>query len=249
MNPGLTVAVIDDDEAVLNSLRMILTAMISRSACLSPPRIILLRTMRKRLAASFATFACRTCPASSCRRSCTNADQPCQLFLITGHGNISMAISAVKAGAYDFLEKPFSPDRLIEAIKGAVDKAHHKLAEDKDLQRLASRVNELSDRQKQVMDLAVKGLSNKEIAQLSRSAPAPFRPTELGSWRRRERATSPSWCGWRCASRISETFRRRLVGIFQFARSFAASRPWHRGCTGSFRRSVTGLCWLAFLRK
>ena len=87
------------------------------------------------------------------------------VILITGHGNIGMAVSAVKAGAYDFLEKPFSPDRLIEAIKGAVDKAHHRLAEDKDLQRLASRVNELSDRQKQVMDLAVKGLSNKEIAQ------------------------------------------------------------------------------------
>ena len=76
-----------------------------------------------------------------------------------------MAVSAVKAGAHDFLEKPFSPDRLIEAIKAAVNKAHHRLAEDQEIERLASRVNELSDRQKQVMDLAVKGLSNKEIAQ------------------------------------------------------------------------------------
>ena len=87
------------------------------------------------------------------------------VVLITGHGDISMAVSAVKAGAHDFLEKPFSPDRLIETIKAAIDKTHNRLIEDREIQRLAARINELSDRQKQVMDLAVKGLSNKEIAQ------------------------------------------------------------------------------------
>ena len=53
------------------------------------------------------------------------------------------------------MEKPFSPDCLIEAIKGAVDKAH-RLADDQELQRQASRVNKLSERQKQVMDLRSK---------------------------------------------------------------------------------------------
>jgi two-component system, LuxR family, response regulator FixJ len=52
------------------------------------------------------------------------------VVLIAGHGDSSMAVSAVKAGSHDFLEKPFSPDRLIETIKGAVDKAHNRLAED-----------------------------------------------------------------------------------------------------------------------
>ncbi len=86
------------------------------------------------------------------------------LVLITGHGDVTMAVSALKAGAHDFIEKPFAPDRLIEGIKSAIDHTEHRRNHDQELVRLASKVNELSDRQRQVMDLAVKGLSNKEIA-------------------------------------------------------------------------------------
>ena len=165
MNPGLTVAVIDDDEAVLDSLRMILSR--------HDFEVRLFKSAEDYLASHDAeTPCCIVCDVRLLKMTGLELQAELQkrrsqapVILITGHGNIGMAVSAVKAGAYDFLEKPFSPDRLIEAIKGAVDKAHHRLAEDKDLQRLASRVNELSDRQKQVMDLAVKGLSNKEIAQ------------------------------------------------------------------------------------
>ncbi len=86
------------------------------------------------------------------------------LVLITGHGDVTMAVSALKAGAHDFIEKPFAPDRLIEGIKSAIDQTEHRRNHDQELVRLASKVNELSDRQRQVMELAVKGLSNKEIA-------------------------------------------------------------------------------------
>jgi two-component system response regulator FixJ len=86
------------------------------------------------------------------------------LVLITGHGDVSMAVNALKAGAHDFVEKPFSPDRLIDSIKSAIDQTEHKRNQDQEIVRLSARINELSDRQKQVMDLAVKGLSNKEIA-------------------------------------------------------------------------------------
>ena len=69
------------------------------------------------------------------------------------------------------VEPRLGDDPLSRKDKGAVDKAHHRLAEDQELQRLASRINELSERQKQVMDLAVKGLSNKEIAQSLQISP------------------------------------------------------------------------------
>jgi two-component system, LuxR family, response regulator FixJ len=164
MNDGLMVAVIDDDEAVLDSLRMVL--------CRYEFEVRLFKSAEGFLAdRDRETACCVVCDVRLPDMSGLELQAELQkrrsavpIVLITGHGDINMAVSAVKAGAHDFLEKPFSPDRLIEAIKGAVDKAHHRLAEDQELQRLASRVNELSDRQKQVMDLAVKGLSNKEIA-------------------------------------------------------------------------------------
>jgi len=86
------------------------------------------------------------------------------LILITGHGDVGMAVGALKAGAHDFIEKPFAPDRLIEAIRTAIDQSEHRRSKDQELAKLASRISELSERQRQVMALAVKGLSNKEIA-------------------------------------------------------------------------------------
>jgi two-component system, LuxR family, response regulator FixJ len=87
------------------------------------------------------------------------------LILITGHGDIAMAVAAVKAGAHDFLEKPFDDQTLLESIESALDEARRKKAHEDTLQEFAARVGELSMRQRQVMDLAVKGYSNKEIAQ------------------------------------------------------------------------------------
>ncbi len=87
------------------------------------------------------------------------------LILITGHGDIAMAVAAVKAGAHDFLEKPFDDQTLLESIESALDEARRKKAHEDTLQEFAVRVGELSVRQRQVMDLAVKGYSNKEIAQ------------------------------------------------------------------------------------
>jgi two-component system response regulator FixJ len=87
------------------------------------------------------------------------------LILITGHGDIAMAVAAVKAGAHDFLEKPFDDQTLLQSIESALDEARRKKAHEETLQEFSARVGELSVRQRQVMDLAVKGYSNKEIAQ------------------------------------------------------------------------------------
>ena len=85
------------------------------------------------------------------------------------HGHASTFLWHINVGGG--VEKPFSRDRLIEAIKGAVDKAH-RLADDQGLQRSSSRVDKLSERQKQVMDLRSKGLPTNEIARNLQISPS-----------------------------------------------------------------------------
>ena len=87
------------------------------------------------------------------------------MILITGHGDIDMAVAAIKAGAHDFIEKPFDEMRLVESVRAAVADAAEQHVAAEQISSFAARVATLSDRQSQVMDLAVKGLSNKEIAQ------------------------------------------------------------------------------------
>jgi two-component system response regulator FixJ len=90
------------------------------------------------------------------------------IILITGHGDIDMAVSAVKAGAFDFIEKPFDERRLLASIREAVEKGRQRASDAAEQSGIQARFRMLSARQRQVMELAAAGLSNKEIgAQLN----------------------------------------------------------------------------------
>lgn len=97
------------------------------------------------------------------RLQAKRSDRP--VILITGHGDIDMAVSAIKIGAFDFIEKPFDEKRLLVAIQAAVDKGRRRDDEHEKLEELRARFNSLSVRQGQVMELAAAGLSKKEIAE------------------------------------------------------------------------------------
>jgi two-component system response regulator FixJ len=83
------------------------------------------------------------------------------VVVITGHGDIPMAVAALKAGAVDFLEKPFDSDALLEAVEQAVQRTANTMAT---AAELAPRLEQLSPREREVMDLVVTGLPNKTIA-------------------------------------------------------------------------------------
>jgi two-component system response regulator FixJ len=85
------------------------------------------------------------------------------LMLITGHGDVSMAVTAMKAGAVDFLEKPFEADALLAAVDGAL---RHRSGETgvEDAETVRQRLQRLTPREYEVFDRLVAGMSNKEIA-------------------------------------------------------------------------------------
>jgi FixJ family two-component response regulator len=85
------------------------------------------------------------------------------IIFITGHGDIPMTVRAMKAGAAEFLTKPFKEEVLVGAIRNAIERSRAALEEDARLQGLRDRYASLSTRERQVMDLVVTGLLNKQV--------------------------------------------------------------------------------------
>jgi two-component system, LuxR family, response regulator FixJ len=86
------------------------------------------------------------------------------IIIMTGHGDIPLAVEAMKQGAIDFLEKPFEDDRLIARIEDAINQGQAHARDDAAAAEIVARIASLSPRERQVMDGLVAGLSNKLIA-------------------------------------------------------------------------------------
>jgi len=89
---------------------------------------------------------------------------PLPIVIMTGHGDIPLAVEAMKLGAVDFLEKPFEDDRLIGMIEAAIRQAEPAAKSEAVTHDIAARIASLSPRERQVMDGLIAGLSNKLIA-------------------------------------------------------------------------------------
>ncbi|MBY0419335.1 MAG: response regulator, partial [Pararheinheimera sp.] len=86
------------------------------------------------------------------------------VIFITGHGDIPMTVKAMKSGAVDFLAKPFREQDLLDAIATALQKDQQRIAADSASDELRQCFSSLTNREQQVMRMAVSGLLNKQIA-------------------------------------------------------------------------------------
>jgi two-component system response regulator FixJ len=86
------------------------------------------------------------------------------IIIVTGHGDITMAVEAMRAGVIDFLEKPFSEDRILEALARARMTDETKDASAHHAAEARQRIDTLSERERQVLDRVVQGQPNKIIA-------------------------------------------------------------------------------------
>ena len=85
------------------------------------------------------------------------------IIFITGHGDVPMSVQAMKAGAVEFLTKPFKDDVLLDAIRGAIDHSRAALRLDSEMRLLRKRHESLTPREREVMALVVSGLLNKQV--------------------------------------------------------------------------------------
>jgi len=85
------------------------------------------------------------------------------IIFVTAHGDVPMTSRAMKAGAIEFLMKPFQKDELLTAVRLGLDRDRIRREQEAELSALKLKVSQLSDREQEVMDLVVTGLINKEI--------------------------------------------------------------------------------------
>jgi FixJ family two-component response regulator len=97
------------------------------------------------------------------KRVVDRVDMP--IIFITGHGDVPMSVQAMKAGAVEFLTKPFSDDVLLDAIDHAIDRSRAALGQEAEINALRERYALLSAREREVMALVVSGLLNKQVAE------------------------------------------------------------------------------------
>jgi FixJ family two-component response regulator len=90
------------------------------------------------------------------------ADMP--IIFITGHGDIPMTVEAMKAGAVEFLTKPFKDEALLGAIHQAIERSRETLGREREVQTLRDNFASLSQREQEVMALVVTGMLNKQVA-------------------------------------------------------------------------------------
>jgi two-component system, LuxR family, response regulator FixJ len=158
------VYVIDDDEAMRDSLNFLLD-----SADFS---VTLFETAMRFLdALSSLEFGCVVSDVRmpgidgiELLKRMTAGQSSFPIVIMTGHGDVPLAVEAMKLGAVDFIEKPFEDDRLISMIEAAIRQAEPAARSEALTHDVAARVATLSPRERQVMDGLIAGLSNKLIA-------------------------------------------------------------------------------------
>jgi len=86
------------------------------------------------------------------------------VIFLTGHADVPTAVDMVKRGAFDFCEKPFSDNALVDRIEQALERSAAVLATWREREQLEDRLGELTERERDVMQLVARGLPNKLIA-------------------------------------------------------------------------------------
>jgi len=169
---SIHIAVIDDDEAVLDSLRLYFARQNIKTACFASANDFLAAIdSGQRFDSIVSDVRMPGMSGLELVHGVKGKGLAAPVILITGHGDVDMAVAAMKVGAFDFIEKPFDEARLLASIHNAIEQKQLPEIDAAELEKLQSRFDALSARQRQVMELAVAGLSNKEIGSKLKISP------------------------------------------------------------------------------
>jgi FixJ family two-component response regulator len=163
--PGTpTVFVIDDDVEVRMSIQGLLKAAGLRSESFATAEEFLCNEAPKGPSCLVLDVSLPGVDGLELQRKLADAGMHIPIVFITGHGDIPMTVKAIKSGAVEFLTKPFLDQQLLNAIEQAFDRDRVTRYQLGEIAELRERYESLSPRERQVMNLVVSGMLNKQVA-------------------------------------------------------------------------------------
>jgi FixJ family two-component response regulator len=162
--PNSVVYVVDDDISVREALASLIGSVSLNVECFASPQDFLCRRNRDGPSCLVLDVRMPGVSGLELQRELTRTAQPIPIIFISGHGDIPMAVEAMKAGAIEFLAKPFRDDDLLDAIRQALERDQAARGRRAEVARIRGRYAQLTARQRQIATKIVEGRLNKQIA-------------------------------------------------------------------------------------
>jgi RNA polymerase sigma factor (sigma-70 family) len=162
--PDPTVFVVDDDEAMRSSLKWLIESTGMRVQTFDSADAFLTGYSPDWSGCLLLDVRMPGMSGLELQAYLAHADYRLPVIMITGHGDVAMAVKAMQAGALDFIEKPFHDEDLLRSIRNALDADSQARVQRSQYAEVMARLEELTPREHEVMDLVTAGRSNKEIA-------------------------------------------------------------------------------------
>ncbi|WP_310646740.1 response regulator [Limnohabitans sp.] len=159
-----TVYVVDDDEAVRDSLQWLLEGKDYRVRCFDSAESFLSRYDAREVACLIVDIRMGGMTGLALQDKLVERKSPLPIVFITGHGDVPMAVDTMKKGAMDFIQKPFDEAALVSLVERMLTQANESFAESQQAASRDALMAKLTGREAQVLERIVAGRLNKQIA-------------------------------------------------------------------------------------
>jgi RNA polymerase sigma factor (sigma-70 family) len=158
------VFVVDDDPSVRSSLKFLMSSVGLQVESFDSADALLQRKLPDAPSCLVLDVRLRGLSGLDFQRELAARNCHMPIIFITGHGDIPMSVRAMKAGAVEFLTKPFRDQDLLDAVRIALEKDRERRERKKEVSDLKERFNSLTPREQKVISMVVAGMLNKQIA-------------------------------------------------------------------------------------